>query len=59
MARIDVRLKERGIELPTPPVPVANYVGAVQTGNLLFLAGHTPGLKGQSLVCPVRELLPP
>ncbi len=49
MGRIDDRLRERGIELPTVPVPVANYVGAVRTGNLLFLAGHTPGLNGAPL----------
>ena len=31
-----------GIELPTPPTPVANYVPAVRTGNLVFLLGHGP-----------------
>lgn len=36
------RLDELGIQLPDPPDPVANYVGAVQTGNLVFLAGHGP-----------------
>ena len=36
------RLDELGIQLPDPPAPVANYVGAVQTGNLVFLAGHGP-----------------
>ena len=36
------RLEELGIQLPDPPAPVANYVGAVQTGNLVFLAGHGP-----------------
>ena len=35
-------LKELGIELSTPGAPVANYVNAVQTGNLLFLAGKGP-----------------
>ena len=38
----EARLKELGIELPTPPAPVANYVRAVTTGNLVFLAGHGP-----------------
>jgi enamine deaminase RidA (YjgF/YER057c/UK114 family) len=37
------RLKELGIELPTPPEPVANYVRCVRTGNLLFVSGHGPG----------------
>ena len=36
------RLKEMGIELPTPPQPVANYVRCVRTGNLLFISGHGP-----------------
>ena len=36
------RLKELGIQLRTPPTPVANYVTAVRTGNLVFLAGHGP-----------------
>jgi enamine deaminase RidA (YjgF/YER057c/UK114 family) len=39
----DQRLKELGIELPTPPEPVANYVRCVRTGNLLFVSGHGPG----------------
>ena len=38
----DARLAELGIELPTPPSPVANYVNGVQTGNLIFLAGKGP-----------------
>ena len=36
------RLAELGITLPSPPAPVANYVRAVRTGNLVFLAGHGP-----------------
>ena len=40
--RIEQRLAELGIELPTPQTPVANYVGAVLTGNLLFLSGRGP-----------------
>lgn len=36
------RLAALGIELPRPPAPVANYVRAVRTGNLVFLAGHGP-----------------
>ena len=36
------KLAELGIELPKPPPPVANYVRAVRTGNLVFLAGHGP-----------------
>ena len=36
------RLAELGIELPTPDAPTANFVKAVTTGNLVFLAGHGP-----------------
>ena len=37
------KLRELGIELAPPTLPVANYVNAVRTGNLLFLAGKGPG----------------
>jgi enamine deaminase RidA (YjgF/YER057c/UK114 family) len=36
------RLKNAGITLPVVSKPVANYVNAVRTGNLLFLAGKGP-----------------
>ena len=38
----ETRLKEKTITLPQPATPVANYVGAVRVGNLLFLSGHGP-----------------
>lgn len=38
----DKKLKELGVELYTPTKPMANYVKAVRTGNLIFLAGHGP-----------------
>ncbi len=38
----EAKLKELGITLPEPPKPVANYVNAVRTGNLIFLAGKGP-----------------
>lgn len=36
------RLKQLGIELPEVTAPVANYVNAVRSGKLLFLAGKGP-----------------
>jgi enamine deaminase RidA (YjgF/YER057c/UK114 family) len=36
------RLKELNIQLGAMKQPIANYVKAVQTGNLLFLSGHIP-----------------
>lgn len=38
------KLEELGITLNTPSAPVANYVNAVRTGNLIFLAGKGPTL---------------
>jgi enamine deaminase RidA (YjgF/YER057c/UK114 family) len=38
----DAKLKELNIELPPVGKPVANYVKAVRSGHLLFLAGHGP-----------------
>ena len=38
----EAKLAEMGITLPTPPPPVANYVRAVRSGNLVFLSGHGP-----------------
>ena len=35
------RLKELGIVLPPVAVPAAAYVPFVQTGNLIFVSGHT------------------
>jgi enamine deaminase RidA (YjgF/YER057c/UK114 family) len=36
------KLKDLNIELFTPGKPIANYVKAVRTGNLLYLSGHGP-----------------
>lgn len=41
--KIEERIKELGLKLPEVPKPVANYVPAVKTGNLLFISGHGPG----------------
>lgn len=40
MNSIETNLKLLGITLPTPAAPVANYVPAVITGNLLVLSGQ-------------------
>jgi|SRR5579871_5467747 len=44
--QIDRRLSELGIEIPAPGEPAGNYVGAVVTGNLVFLAGQVPTENG-------------
>ncbi|MCK5440753.1 MAG: RidA family protein [Maribacter sp.] len=38
----EAKLQELGLQLRTPSAPVANYVNAVRTGNLIFLAGKGP-----------------
>jgi enamine deaminase RidA (YjgF/YER057c/UK114 family) len=45
----EARLAELGLELPTPPRPIANYVTAARSGNLLFLSGHGP-VQGNRIV---------
>lgn len=42
-ADYDKKINELGIELIAPTKPIANYVKAVRSGNLLFLSGHGPG----------------
>lgn len=38
----EARLAQLGIALPPAPPPVASYVNAVRTGNLLFVSGKGP-----------------
>jgi enamine deaminase RidA (YjgF/YER057c/UK114 family) len=38
----EAQLKAKNLTLPTPATPIANYVGAVRVGNLLFVSGHGP-----------------
>ena len=38
--KIEARLKELDIALPTPPAPVASYVPYVVSGNLVFISGQ-------------------
>lgn len=43
------RLAELGIELPAVAVPVAAYVPAVRSGNLVFTSGQLPSVAGELL----------
>jgi enamine deaminase RidA (YjgF/YER057c/UK114 family) len=40
MAKVEAKLAELGIVLPTPAAPIANYVGFVRTGSLLVVSGQ-------------------
>ncbi|MDO8534878.1 MAG: RidA family protein [Xanthobacteraceae bacterium] len=44
--KIEKRLAELGITLPSPPAPVANYVPAVRAGKLLFCSGQVSASPG-------------
>ena len=44
------RLIELGITLPEPRRPLANYVGAVRSGPLVFVSGHGPTRPDGSLL---------
>src|SRR6185437_1700897 len=37
---VEQKLAAEGIVLPQPAAPVANYVGFVRTGNLVFISGQ-------------------
>ena len=45
----EARIKELGLTLPETTRPVANYVPAVQAGNLIFVSGHVSTAGGQLL----------
>ena len=45
--KIEARLKDLKIELPKAAAPVANYVPAVQVGNILFVSGQVTFWNGE------------
>ncbi len=47
--KAEAKLAELGLQLPTAPGPIANYVRAVRVGNLLFVSGHGPSRDGKYL----------
>jgi enamine deaminase RidA (YjgF/YER057c/UK114 family) len=47
--KAEAKLAELGLQLPTAPGPIANYVRAVRVGNLLFVSGHGPTRDGKYL----------
>ncbi|MBX9700989.1 MAG: RidA family protein [Acetobacteraceae bacterium] len=40
--RIEARLKELGIELPEPAVPLANYIPFTVAGSMVVVSGQVP-----------------
>ena len=54
----EARLVELKIDLPATSKPVANYVPVVQSGNLVFLAGHIPKDEGGEFITGKVGLIP-
>jgi enamine deaminase RidA (YjgF/YER057c/UK114 family) len=48
VSQAEERLKEKGLELTAKPAPMAKYVSAVRTGNLVYLSGHGPNREGKA-----------
>ncbi|HEV3310376.1 MAG TPA: RidA family protein [Chloroflexota bacterium] len=53
MSKVQDRLTEVGLTIPEVPAPVAAYVPAMRTGDLVFTAGQIPRVAGV-LVTPGR-----
>ena len=50
MGNIENKIKELGLQLPEPPKPLAAYIPAKQTGNLVFTAGQLPMVNGEIIL---------
>ena len=49
--RVEENLARANLKLPQPTKPIAVYVPAVKTGNLLFVSGHGPLRADRTLIC--------
>ena len=47
MGDIELKIKKLGLTLPEAPKPVAAYIPAKQSGNLVFTAGQLPMVNGE------------
>ncbi len=53
---IEERLTELGIILPEPAAPVASYVPAVKAGNMLYISGQLPFVKGALMTGKIGDV---
>jgi enamine deaminase RidA (YjgF/YER057c/UK114 family) len=51
---VEKKLAALGLALPPIPTPIANYVPAVRTGNLVFISGHGPVMMTDGKVSYIR-----
>jgi enamine deaminase RidA (YjgF/YER057c/UK114 family) len=47
MGNVESKIEQVGLNLPDAPKPVAAYIPAKQTGNLVFTAGQLPMVNGE------------
>ena len=47
MSTVESRLAEHGLNIPAVAVPVAAYIPAVRTGNLVYTSGQLPLIDGE------------
>ena len=47
MGKVESRINELNLSLPDAPKPVAAYIPAKRTGNLVFTAGQLPMVNGE------------
>ena len=45
--KVEKKLDELGIALPTPMAPIANYVPFVRSGDLVIVSGQVPAVDGK------------
>ena len=50
MTTVESRILQLGLTLPATPIPLASYIPAKKTGNLVFTAGQLPMLKGDLIL---------
>lgn len=50
MSKIEAKVRELGFEIPEAPKPVASYIPAVRTGNLVFTSGQLPMKDGKMTI---------
>ena len=43
---IEEKLRSIGVRLSSPPQPIGSYVPVIQSGNLIFVSGQIPLVKG-------------
>src|SRR5579875_783492 len=44
---VEATLQSLGLTLPEPAKPLASYIPAVRTGNLIFVSGQLPTVRGE------------